>query len=368
MYKNSRISNYQLFTLLCGFMIGSSLIVSPAAGAKQEAWLAFLIGCIIGTILIAMYASIYRLNPSCTLIEVLEKNFGKILGKGFAILYIWYFIHLASLVLRNFGEYSVVTGYPETPILFIIGSFSLIIAFSVRAGIEVMGRISEIFLAILTIILVFVFFSLITSYDIENLKPFMAQGIKPVIKNAFGIVTFPFGETIAFLMVFPHVIKQEKIMKTSIISSLFVGLVLIEAILRNTLVLGSHMASRDIFPSHIVFRLIPNLDVDPLLDVNLTLAGIIKAGICIYAASAGIVQLLKLDDYKPFVLPFTALAVSLSIWIYGSIMEMLQWAQDVWPYYSIPFQIVIPCILLILSFVSHKRSGKVKNDKSTRTI
>jgi spore germination protein KB len=349
-------------------MIGSSLIVSPAAGAKQEAWLAFLIGCIVGTILIVMYASISRLNPSCTLIEILEKNFGKILGKGFAILYIWYFIHLASLVLRNFGEYSVVTGYPETPILFIIISFSLIIALSVRAGIEVMGRISEIFLVILTIILVFVFFSLITSYDFENLKPFMAQGIKPIIKTAFGIVSFPFGETIAFLMVFPHAIKQEKIMKTSIFSSLFVGFVLIEVILRNILVLGSDMVSRDIFPSHVVFRLIPGLDVDPLLDVNLTVAGIIKIGICIYAAAAGIAQLLNLDDYKPFVLPFTALAVSLSIWVYGSIMEMLQWATDIWPYYSIPFQIAIPCILLIISFIRHKRARKVKNPKATRTI
>ncbi len=368
MYKNSRISNYQLFTLLCGFMIGSSLIVSPAAGAKQEAWLAFLIGCIIGTILIAMYASIYRLNPSCTLIEALEKNFGKILGKGFAILYIWYFIHLASLVLRNFGEYSVITGYPETPILFIIVSFSLIVAFSVRSGIEVMGRISEIFLVILIVILVFVFFSLITAYDLENLKPFMSQGIKPIIKTAFGTVTFPFGEAIAFLMVFPYVNKQEKIVKTSIFSSLFVGLVLVEVILRNILVLGSDMASRDIFPSHIVFRLIPNLDVDPLLDVNLTVAGIIKAGICIYAASAGIVQLLNLDDYKPFVLPVTALVVSLSIWVFESIMEMLQWAADFWQYYSIPFQIIIPCILLIISFVRHKRAGKVKNAKAARTI
>jgi spore germination protein KB len=349
-------------------MIGSSLIVSPASGAKREAWLAFLIGCVIGTILIAMYALISRLNPSSTLIEILEKNFGKILGKGFAILYIWYFIHLASLVLRNFAEYSVVTGYPETPILFIIISFSLIIVLSVKAGIEVMGRISEIFLLILTVILVFVFFSLITSYDFENLKPFMVQGIKPVIKTSFEIVAFPFGETIAFLMVFPHAIKQEKIVKTSIFSSLFVGLVLIQAIFRNILVLGSDMVSRDIFPSHVVFRLIPGLDVDPLLDVNLTVAGIIKVGICIYAAAAGISQLLGLDDYKPFVLPLTALAVSLSIWVYGSIMEMLQWATEIWPYYSIPFQIGIPCILLIISFIRHKKAGQAKNPKAARTI
>ncbi|MFZ5989175.1 MAG: hypothetical protein ACOYWZ_18935 [Bacillota bacterium] len=126
-------------------------------------------------------------------------------------------------------------------------------------------------------------------------------------------------------------------------------------IVRNIMVLGADMASRDVFPSHIVFRLIPGLDVDPLLDVNLTVAGIIKVGICVYAASVGIAELLNLDDYKPFVIPISTFAVVLSIWVYGSLMEMMQWASEVWPYYSIPFQIVIPSILMVGSIFNRKK-------------
>jgi spore germination protein KB len=276
-------------------------------------------------------------------------------GKIITILYIWYFTHLSALVLRNFGEYSLTTAYPETPILFIIICFSLIVALSVWSGIEVMGRISEVFLAILIVIVVFVFFAMITSFDFDNLKPFMSQGVKPVINTAFGILTFPFGETIAFLMVFPHVNKQENLYKASIASIIIVGVLLLCVIVRNIMVLGADMASRDVFPSHIVFRLIPGLDVDPLLDVNLTVAGIIKVGICVYAASVGIAELLNLDDYKPFVIPISTFAVVLSIWVYGSLMEMMQWASEVWPYYSIPFQIVIPFILMVGSIFNRKK-------------
>ncbi len=357
MYRNLKISSYQLFALLSGFMIGSTLIISPASAAKNEAWLAFLLGAVGGTGLLCMYVWIAGLNPSCTLIEMLKKRFGKVLGSVFSILYIWYFFHLAALVLRNFGEYSLATAYPETPILFVIICFALIIVLAVRSGIEVMGRMSEVFAVLLVLVLAFVFLALITEFDIDNFKPFMAQGIKPVIKTAFETLAFPFGETVTFLMVFKHTNKQKKLFKASLFSILFVSVLLLSAIVRNLMVLGADMVSREVFPSHIVFRLIPGLDVDPLLDVNLTVAGVIKVGICIYAAATGITELIKLDDYKPFVLPLVAFAVSLSIWIYGSFMEMVQWAIEVWPYYSIPFQIVIPFILLIFSLIKNKRAS-----------
>lgn len=353
MYKNSKISSYQLFALLAGFMIGSTLIISPASVAKNESWLAFLLGALGGTVLLGMYVWIARLNPSYTLIGILKKSFGKVLGSVIAILYVWYFCHLAALVLRNFGEYSLATAYPETPILFVIICFALIVVFAVRSGIEVLGRISEVFAVILLVVLAFVFIALIPEFEIDNFKPFMSQGIEPVFKTAFETMTFPFGETIAFLMVFKHVNKQKNLFKASLSSLLFVTVLLLNAIVRNLMVLGADMMSRQVFPSHTVFRLIPGVDVAPLLDVNLTVAGVVKVGICIYAIATGVTELLKLEDYKPFVLPLTAFVVSLSIWVYGSLMEMMQWASEVWPYYSIPFQIVIPFVLLVISLIKN---------------
>lgn len=354
MYRDAKISGYQLFTLLSGFMIGSALIVNAAGAAKVDAWLAFLIGLLSGTVLLMMYAAISRLNPSCTLIEILVRCFGSLFGKFIAILYIWYFIHLAALVLRNFGEFSVTTEFPETPILFVILCVACVTVYSVRSGIEVLGRMSEIFSLILGLVLTFVFFGIITKFDVSNLKPFMSQGVKPVIIAAFQVTTFPFGETVAFLMIFTHLNKQKELFKVSLFSLGFVGILLGSALIRNIMVLGADMVSRDVFPSHVVFRLIPGLDVDPLLDVNLTVAGIIKVGVCIYAAATGLTELLKLEDYKPFVLSLSAFTVSLSVWVYGSLLEMAKWAADVWPYYSIPFQIVIPLFLLAISLIRKK--------------
>lgn len=347
-----------MFTLLSGFMIGSTLIVSPASGAEQNAWLAFIIGLCGGAILINMYIFIAKLNPYCTLISILEKNFGKVLGRVISVMYIWYFIHLAALVLRNFGAYSVATSYAETPMLFIIICIALVIVYSVRAGIEVMGRISEVFMVIISIILFFVFFALIKEFEIDNLKPVLSQGMKPVIKSAFAALSFPFGETVVFLMIFPHVNKQKYLYKSSYFALFAVGILLLGAIIRNLMVLGADMVSRDVFPSHIVFRLIPGMDLDQLLDVNLTVSGIIKVGVCIYAAATGVSELLGEQDYKIYVVPLSAFIVALSIWLYDSLMEMLQWAIEIWPYYSIPFQIIIPMMLLLISLVKNNIKQK----------
>ncbi len=361
MFSDSKISNYQFFTILTGFLIGSTAILNPSAGAKQDAWLAFLFALIGGILLISMYVTIARLNPSKTLIEILRICFGNVIGTIISILYIWYFIHLAALVLRNFGEYFTVVNYPETPICFIIFCFIVVIVYAVRRGIEVIGRISEIFILLLVINVVFVFFTLISIFDVENFKPFLASGMGPIIKTAFSILTFPFGEAVIFLMILPHVNNQKKMYKTSIMVCLLIGILFITVISRNIMVLGADMASRDVFPSHIVYRLIPGLDLDPIVDVNFIMAGIVKISICMYAGITGISRLFGLRNYKTFVIPVASFVLPLSIWVYGSIMEMMEWAIDIWPIYSIPFQFVIPFILLVISFFRNKQAENKKD-------
>ena len=357
-----KISNYQLFCLLIGFMTGSTLIFTPATPAKQDGWLAFIVGGVLGTVLISVYLGIARINEGSTLMEIINKCFGKYLGKVICVLYIWYFIHLASLVLRNFAEFSITTSYTETPLLFIVACFTIVAAFAVRKGIEVMGRISEVFIVILTLVVVIVFAALVTEYDTENLKPFMSEGIMPIIKSSFSVMSFPYGETVAFLMVFPYVNNQNKVVKATFFSLIFVGIILLSIVLRNIMVLGPDMVTRDVFPSHVVFRVIPGLDVEPLLDINMILTGIIKSSICIWGAASGISQIMGLKNYKPFVLSVSALIVAISVWSYSSLMEMTQWATEIWPIYSIPFQVIIPIILLVISAYKNNQS-KIKRIK-----
>ncbi len=118
-----KISSYQLAMLMMGFIFGTSAISVMAIAAYQDAWIAFIMGWCGGFILLGIYTYLAVLNPSKTLIDILNDHFGKYLGSLIAFFYILYFVHDLSQVVRNISEYMIVTIYTETPIIIITISF-----------------------------------------------------------------------------------------------------------------------------------------------------------------------------------------------------------------------------------------------------
>jgi spore germination protein KB len=358
--EKSRISSIQLFLLLIGFLFGSTVILNPALSAKNDEWLAIILGGVGGALLIGVYVSIALLNPSKTLVEILRGRFGKFIGNAVAILYIWYFIHLASLVFRNFGEFIVTVTFPETPMVVVIGIFAVLLVYGVNSGIEVMGRLSELFVPIISIIALIISLSLITTHDFTAFLPILENGMAPVLNAAFIFITFPFGETIAFLMLFPHLNKKGNLKKVSALSVLFIVALSLLIFIRDISVLGSDLMYRATFTPHLTSLLIPGLNVEPLVDINLLIGGGTKISVCIYAAVKALSQVLGIGDYRNLSTAITTFCVVLSIWIYENVLEMFSWAEKVWPYYSIPFQIIIPLILLALSLKKEKKAQDSK--------
>lgn len=202
-WKNDKISSIQLGLMISAFLYGSTIVVNPAGKAETDAWIAVLITIPLSLILINMYASVTVNNSSKSLQQILTDYFGKYLGNFLSLLYAWYFIHLASLIMRNFGEFIDTVTYPETPISVIITCNAIVTIYLVKSGIEVIGRICELLVPIIIFTIVAVSFSLITSHDIKNLLPILNKGVGPVLDASFSLLSFPFGETVVFLTVFP---------------------------------------------------------------------------------------------------------------------------------------------------------------------
>ncbi|HHW31544.1 MAG TPA: endospore germination permease [Clostridiaceae bacterium] len=355
-----RISSIQLSMLLSGFLFGSTVILSPAQGAKNDAWLAILLGGATGTLLMLCYATITSLNPSKTLVDILKEKMGKVAGNFFALLYIWYFIHLASLVFRDFGEFICTTTFPETPMVVVIGLFAVVLVYAVNSGIEVMGRLGELLVLIIPLIVIVISLSLITTHDFTAFLPVLGNGITPVIKASFDYLSFPFGETVAFLMLFPHLNKKEKLKKVVFVSAVISILLVLVTFFRDIFVLGSDLMERSIFIPHLTSLLIPGLNVEPLVDINLLIGGGIKISVCIYAAARALSQIAGIGDYRKLTGAITIFCIVLSIWSFESVLELFTWTEKVWFLYSIPFQIVIPLALLFLS-LKKKKASKRKN-------
>lgn len=351
MNKQVNISSIQLSIIIMGFLLGSTIIIVPGSYAKQDAWLAYLIAWIGGILLFTCYFILYKRFGNKNLVEINQILLGRWLGNLVNILYIWYFVHLAALVLRNFGEYTVTIIIPETPLWFIMICYVLVTGYSVRSGLEVTARTAELIFPFIFLFQLVIFVVLIPYYDFTNIKPIFSEGIEPVLKASLSVLTFPFGETIVLLMFLPYLHPSGSIRKTYTISFLLAGGLLMLGIFRDLTIMGAGEISRSLFPPHYTIQQIPGLNLDPLVGVIFFMSGGTKICCCYLAATIGLGQITNSKDHRPFVIPIGIALVGLSLWIYESAPEMLNWAIEIWPYYSLPFQVFIPLLLLVLSFI-----------------
>ncbi|HEY8465156.1 MAG TPA: GerAB/ArcD/ProY family transporter, partial [Bacillota bacterium] len=113
--ERGQISGTELVYLLVSFTIGSAIILAPGRGARQDAWIAIIIGALEGVALALIFTTLARRFPGQTIVEILEAVFGPYLGKLLAACFVWYSFHLGSLVIRDFTDFFTTVVMPETP-------------------------------------------------------------------------------------------------------------------------------------------------------------------------------------------------------------------------------------------------------------
>jgi spore germination protein KB len=200
--QKEQITDKEAICILIIFVMGSSLIIGIGGEAKNDAWIAGIVGIIMSIPMLFVFSRILSLFRGKDLFDILNIIFGKVIGKFVAVLYVWYAFHLGALVLRNFGEFMNIVAMPETPMFVPLFCLGLTCIIAVRLGIEVMGRTCAYFIPILFLILVVVQLLSIPQLNLNYIKPILGNGLIPVLKGGFLAFAFPFAETVLFLGVF----------------------------------------------------------------------------------------------------------------------------------------------------------------------
>lgn len=211
--EKAKISGSQLFVLVILFEMGSAILFGLGAGAKQDAWIAVLLGLIAGLLLFLVYHRLFMFYPDLPFTSYVQKITGNWIGRFIGLLYIVYFIYQAARILRDFGELLVTTIYTNTPIFVVHTLMILTIIYAIHKGFEVIARVGELyfgiiyFFAILGMLLI-TFSGLI---HLENLQPILENGWMPILKTMTRqTINFPFGEMVVFTMVLPYLNDKKK--------------------------------------------------------------------------------------------------------------------------------------------------------------
>ncbi len=358
--RKEQITDKEGICLLTIFTMGSTLILGVGGNAKNDAWIAAVVGIIMAIPMIFIYSRILSLFPGRDLFDILYIAFGKLFGKVFALLYIWYAFHLGALVIRNFGEFVNTVALPETPMLVPMLLLGTVCIFVARSGVEVMARTSAYLFPIVIFILVAVNALAIPQFELNFLKPVLSQGFAPVIKGGFAAFSFPFAETILFVGILFGLKTKRSAYKIYFPSVLFAGTVIVLLTIRNIVILGE-LLGKVYFPSHVAVSRIAIGEFLQRIEVTvafvLVVCAFVKSAVCLFVACKGIGKVFNLNDYRSVVVQTGLLMIFLAYTYYESIMEMKYWAIKVYPYYAFPFQVIIPLIVWVVLEVKKRKSS-----------
>ncbi|WP_410514879.1 endospore germination permease [Paenibacillus sp. BR2-3] len=358
-----KITNYQLFSLTALFQIGTSSIFGFAAGAGKDAWISIAISTFLGSIIIAMYIILMRLQPGLTLVEWFPAQFGRWIGTPISWLYPLIFIYDAGRGVADLSYLIPSTLLPKTPPIVIVGLFMLVILYGVYYGIQLLGNMAGLFLPIILFLLIIEAIMLFASrvVHLTYLQPVLDLGWGRIWDAVWPVgITQSFAETIEFAMLWTLVKQKERIMKTTLLATISAGIFLAIFDCLAVTVLGESTFQRSIFPLYTLIQqieisdFIENMDVIGILYI--TVNAFFKISLHIMVATLAIQKLTYIQNKQFILLPvvltalFFGMTMSTSITehIYGVAFKILS------PYFWVPLFLVLPGILLIVIWIKKK--------------
>lgn len=362
--EKAKISSIQFFLLLFMFELGTAVVVGQGVVAKKDSWISLLLGMGGGVILFYIYYALFRYYPSLPLTAYARKIFGTYIGWVVGLLYTIFFLYTSARNVREFSEVLVTATMPEIPLLVVALLFVMAICYVLYLGIEVLARTAEI----LGIFLLFVgiigniFVYLTGTVEPNNLKPILEYGWKPVLETAFYspmFLIFPFGEVFVFAMLFPYLNRAGTVKIVGLSSLIVSGLILSYTAALNIAVLGVSEVERSPFPLLSTVGKVNILEfiqrLDALVVITLLITVFFKAGIYLYSAVIGMVDLFRLQNHQQIIFPAGLILAFLSVVIAEDFAEHTEEGATVHiMYFATPFLIILPIVMLFIAFIRQR--------------
>ncbi|MCA1054419.1 spore germination protein [Rossellomorea aquimaris] len=358
------ISTLELCSMMLLFLTGSTIVVGLNFSAREDSFLATMIEIGFGLVLIYFYLLIVKKSSWKEFVPLLEFGLGSILSKVFAIVFSLYFLYIAGRVMNDFAFFTTQVLYPNAPIWVASVPFLIVVGYCLMLGIEAVSRSAVIMMAsslfILVILWLLGFFS--EEFDAVYLLPLFSQGFGPIKKMIFPTgLTFPYGELVVFMVIFPLVNKKQTIQKVVWLPIIIAGLIVMITMELIIGILHAPYANTYYFPFVKAMEMITYLGVVEHLEIFTSLlligGGFIKVSVFIYAAQTILTRLFKLKQKNWHIFALMAAVYLLSLNRSGDITEHLYVGLKLVPYYlHIPLQFVVPFLFgMVVLFRTRKK-------------
>ncbi|HZK43885.1 MAG TPA: endospore germination permease [Syntrophomonadaceae bacterium] len=347
----------QLGFMLFLYILGSALIFTPESIIGQDLWVATILGSLVGLLLLHITVVIQGLYPGKDIMQIAELTLGKILGKIFNLIFLWLLLILAILLLFDAMVFLQII-YITTPEILLATLIMLASAFVIYPGIAVGGRLADLFILPVILLIALGFVTSFTLFNYSNITPILAN-IKPVLGAGLVSASWPFSEVIILAVFFPFVADFDRNKKQIYI---WYGLASITLIIRSLLILGV-LGYKGLelarFPLYDVFRLIEYQDFQRL-ELFFFLLFIMTLTAAILALHKVLIlnleHMFALKNSRSLIIPVGFLILALMYDSFPSDIEFLASQASSTIFLTLPPAILYITVIFIAAKIKHRKS------------
>ena len=350
--ETERITPFQfMFTVACFLQSSALLSAFFAPITQQDSWLVVLFAMVCAIPVLLVYSMIMRSFPGQNLIQITLSALGKTAGTVVSLIFVWFFLTLSALNLRDFGQFIRQIILVETPVIIVVALCIALGAYAVLKGVKVVTRYAPIYALLSILLTVIAVLLTLKLMDFNNFLPIMAQEPIKYVQGTNIVVSIPFGELVVILMIAPNVAQGKKKKGFYLFGGFLIGSGTILSIaVRDTAVLG-RVGSLFSLPSFETLRLARVLDMNRmeiLFAIVLVVLLFFKISCLFYVSVLSIAQLFGLKSYHPLVLMLGALIVGYSFFVFPTAEIHSAYARETAPILWLLFEFLLPLFVLVV--------------------
>ncbi|WP_139487888.1 GerAB/ArcD/ProY family transporter [Brevibacillus dissolubilis] len=358
------ISAKQLFLFIVSSRVAVMTIFLPVIGNSnaKDAWLSSILAGVMGLAVTWIIVTLARIHPNQTLVQICSSLLGKWLGGVFIVIFLWFFLHISIITVRQFAEILNNALMPETPVPFFILYIEMAVAFSVYRGLEAILRANTITLAVSLNAIFMILLFVAKEIHINTLLPVLEEGWMPVIMGSVVPLAWH-GEIILIPMLYPYVSDKEKVLRYSMFATLMNTLILVLLAIFVVGIFGPDEALNLTFPVFSLARMVSIADFLERLEALMVAVCMsmlfMKSCIYLYSGVIGVGQWLELKSYRFLIIPMVTLSMILSHTSFQSISEIKHFlTPELFGGYALTINTLLPTLLLVLSILQKRKKSR----------
>lgn len=205
--KNNKITNVQTVVIITNYILAAGILTLPRTTVEAvktpDAWISVLLGGVISIVLGIIMVKLSQHFPEKTFYQYSPELLGKVFGTLLSCFLIVYFLTISAFELRVLVEVTSYLLLEETPRWAITMPFLWIGVYLLAGGITSLARMFEIIFPITVFFFLIIIMMSFKIIEPDNLRPFLGEGILPIMKGVKStIITFIGAEIMLLLVAF----------------------------------------------------------------------------------------------------------------------------------------------------------------------